>query len=199
MGPMGAINGPNGPNDPNGPIGSIGPVGAGSRGLGKPRELHAEDLENLRHRVLQQRQEVEQLVETGKLLEAELERSRAEHRKNVKELSRVASGNRSSVKSMWGRRRGVNRREKGLLERKRQQENQLTETLLSHYRSTVEDQVTDLQRRVGEGAACEVADGVQQPAAKRDGEHELAGVRLRVATAGVRCGGVYGGVQRVCV
>ena len=52
-------------------------------------------------------------------------------------------------------------REKGLLERKRQQENQLTENLLSHYRSTVEDQVTDLQRRVGMGKRGNVGDGVQ--------------------------------------
>lgn len=46
--------------------------------------------------------------------------------------------------------RRIEGREKGLLERKRQQENQLTESLLSHYRSTVEDQVTDVQRRVRE-------------------------------------------------
>ena len=49
-----------------------------------------------------------------------------------------------------GVKRRIEGREKGLLERKRQQENQLTESLLSHYRSTVEDQVTDVQRRVRE-------------------------------------------------
>ena len=90
---------------------SMGPMGAGSggasRGLGKPsKEFHTEDLENLRRKVMQQKQEIEQLVETGKLMQAELGRSRAEHRKNLKELSRLASGNRSSLKSMWARRSG---------------------------------------------------------------------------------------------
>lgn len=51
---------------------------------------------------MQQKQEIEQLVETGKLMQAELGRSRAEHRKNLKELTRLASGNRSSLKAMWG-------------------------------------------------------------------------------------------------
>lgn len=88
-------------------MGSMGPVGA-SRGLGKPsKEFHTEDLENLRRKVMQQKQEIEQLVETGKLLQAELGRSRAEHRKNLKELTRLASGNRSSLKAMWGRRGGL--------------------------------------------------------------------------------------------
>ena len=81
---------------------SIGPMGV-SRGLGKPsKEFHTEDLENLRRKVMQQKQEIEQLVETGKLMQAELGRSRAEHRKNLKELTRLASGNRSSLKAMWG-------------------------------------------------------------------------------------------------
>ena len=142
----------------------MSPAGSGvpSRGLMKPsKEFHTEDLENLRRKVIQQKQEIEQLVETGKLLQAEIVRSRTEHRKNMKELTRAASGNRSSLKSMWGFFGGVRDREKGLLERKRQQENQLTENLLSHYRSTVEDQVTDLQRRVGMGKRGNVGDGVQ--------------------------------------
>ena len=134
MGPMSSKNSMNSMSS----MSSIGPMGV-SRGLGKPsKEFHTEDLENLRRKVMQQKQEIEQLVETGKLMQAELGRSRAEHRKNLKELTRLASGNRSSLKAM----------EKGLLERKRQQENQLTESLLSHYRSTVEDQVTDVQRRL---------------------------------------------------
>lgn len=63
-----------------------------------------------------------------------------------------ASGERESEQpeSDVGAEGRIEGREKGLLERKRQQENQLTENLLSHYRSTVEDQVTDVQRRVGE-------------------------------------------------
>lgn len=63
-----------------------------------------------------------------------------------------AAGERESeqLESDVGVKRRIEGREKGLLERKRQQENQLTESLLSHYRSTVEDQVTDVQRRVRE-------------------------------------------------
>ena len=62
----------------------------------------------------------------------------------------VASGERESQQPEIdvGAAERMDGREKGLLERKRQQENQLTENLLSHYRSTVEDQVTDVQRRV---------------------------------------------------
>ena len=98
MSPMGPMNSMNSMNS----MSSIGPMGV-SRGLGKPsKEFHTEDLENLRRKVMQQKQEIEQLVETGKLMQAELGRSRAEHRKNLKELTRLASGNRSSLKAMWG-------------------------------------------------------------------------------------------------
>ena len=91
-----------GPKNSRNSMSSIGPMGV-SRGLGKPsKEFHTEDLENLRRKVMQQKQEIEQLVETGKLMQAELGRSRAEHRKNLKELTRLASGNQSSLKAMWG-------------------------------------------------------------------------------------------------
>ena len=101
MSPMGPMSSKNSMNSMSS-MSSIGPMGV-SRGLGKPsKEFHTEDLENLRRKVMQQKQEIEQLVETGKLMQAELGRSRAEHRKNLKEPTRLASGNRSSLKAMWG-------------------------------------------------------------------------------------------------
>ena len=49
----------------------------------------------------------------------------------------------------------VTRRKKGLLRKKEEKQQELTASLLNHFRSTVESRVKDVQRRVREGERSE--------------------------------------------
>ena len=73
------------------------------------------------------------------------------HESNIRKTIKSCLGWLAPITPIWNRCTFYGlflHREKDLLDRKRQQEKQLTESLLSHYRSTVEDQVKDVQKRV---------------------------------------------------